>query len=158
MLDTRHEIVYGKVCPYCGQNSEFVDSETIYGKSYGMIYLCRDCDAYVGVHKGKNRSLGRLANKELREAKKRAHLYFDHIWKRKIQMGIADEPSRKHGRNYAKWRDQCRKSAYTWLSEQLNIEKQYTHIGMFDIEHCEKVVELCKPFYKPNYNYDYRYY
>lgn len=41
-------------CDYCGRRAEFVDSKVIYGKSYGMIYLCR-CRpgyAYVGVHKG----------------------------------------------------------------------------------------------------------
>ena len=41
-------------CDYCGRRAEFVDSKVIYGKSYGMIYLCRCCPgyAYVGVHKG----------------------------------------------------------------------------------------------------------
>ena len=31
-----------------------------------MIYICKPCDAYVGVHKGTDKALGRLANKELR--------------------------------------------------------------------------------------------
>ena len=39
-------------CPYCGQQAEYVDSKVIYGRSYGMAYLCRNCDAYVGVHRG----------------------------------------------------------------------------------------------------------
>lgn len=60
-------IFKGKVCPYCKEQTEYVDSACIYGKSYGMIYLCRKCDAYVGVHKGTNKALGRLANKELRQ-------------------------------------------------------------------------------------------
>lgn len=46
-----NEIITGKVCPYCGKPTEYVDSSVIYGRSYGMIYLCRDCRAYVGVHK-----------------------------------------------------------------------------------------------------------
>lgn len=69
------EIFTGKICPYCGKPTEFVDSSVIYGRSYGMIYLCRDCRAYVGVHKGTNQALGRLANAELRDAKKEAHFY-----------------------------------------------------------------------------------
>ena len=68
------EIIAGKICPYCGKPTEYVDSSIIYGRSYGMIYLCRDCRAYVGVHKGTDQALGRLANAELREAKKEAHL------------------------------------------------------------------------------------
>lgn len=89
------EIFTGKICPYCGKPTEYVDSSVIYGRSYGMIYLCRDCRAYVGVHKGTDQALGRLANAELRKAKKEAHFYFDQIaktnlinkiWKKHIQI------------------------------------------------------------------------
>jgi hypothetical protein len=45
-------IVQEIICPYCNNLTAFVDSETIYGKSYGMVYYCKDCDAYVGTHKG----------------------------------------------------------------------------------------------------------
>jgi len=46
-----------------------------------MIYLCRSCDAYVGVHKGTDKPKGRLANAELREYKKKAHSAFDPLWR-----------------------------------------------------------------------------
>ena len=59
-------------CDYCGRETEYVDSKVIYGKSYGKIYLCRNCMAYVGVHKGTDKPLGRLANAELRNWKKAA--------------------------------------------------------------------------------------
>ena len=49
-------ILSGKICPYCGNRTEYVDSSVIYGRSYGMIYLCWDCMAYVGVHKGTDRA------------------------------------------------------------------------------------------------------
>lgn len=64
-------------CDYCGRQAEYVDSKVVYGKSYGMMYLCRNCMAYVGVHKGTDKPLGRLANAELRYWKKRAHAVFD---------------------------------------------------------------------------------
>ena len=70
-------------CDYCGRRAEFVDSKVVYGRSYGMIYLCR-CHpgyAFVGVHKGTDRPLGRLADMELRELKKQAHAAFDPLWK-----------------------------------------------------------------------------
>lgn len=35
-------ILSGKICPYCGNRTEYVDSSVIYGRSYGMIYLCWD--------------------------------------------------------------------------------------------------------------------
>lgn len=114
------DIIKGIKCPYCGANSEYIDSSYVYGKSYGMIYICKPCDAYCGVHKGTDKALGRLANKELREHKKNAHKYFDQIWKRGIMN---------------------RRGSYKWLSEKLNIKKEYCHIGMFNVEQCKEVVK-----------------
>ncbi|MBL0255764.1 MAG: hypothetical protein IPQ27_12795, partial [Chitinophagaceae bacterium] len=48
----KHVLYAGLVCPYCGNKTEYIDSSFIYGKSYGMIYICKPYDAYVGVHKG----------------------------------------------------------------------------------------------------------
>jgi len=123
ITDRHRKILKGLICPYCGCDSEYVDSSCIYGKSYGMIYLCAKCDAYCGVHVGTDKALGRLANKELRYWKKQAHLYFDVLWK-----------SGKMRRSKAYW----------WLSNELGIRKKYTHIGMFSVETCKRVVELSK--------------
>jgi len=122
-MEGLNEILSGKICPYCKQKTEFVDSEIIYGKSYGMIYLCKPCDAYCGVHKGTDVALGRLANKELREWKKKAHHYFDVLWQSTLMT---------------------RSEAYDWLSKNMGIEKAHTHIGMFNVDSCTKVVELSK--------------
>lgn len=123
----------GKVCPYCGQPTEYVDSEVIYGRTYGMVYLCRPCDAWVGTHKGTDRALGRLANAELREWKKKAHGYFDALWKRKMQQGASKQKARG--------------LAYKWLSGELGIPPKETHIGMFDVDQCKKVVEVCRKYH-----------
>lgn len=106
-------------CDYCGHRAEYVDSKVVYGTSYGMIYLCRRCDAYVGVHKGTDAPLGRLANAELRHWKKVAHANFDPLW--------------KNG-------DMQRNQAYAWLSEKMGLPKNKTHIGMFDVSQCKQVV------------------
>ena len=55
------DILTGKICPYCLKQSQYGDSSIFYGKSYGMMYYCLDCDARVGVHKGTDKALGRLA-------------------------------------------------------------------------------------------------
>lgn len=130
------EILTGKICPYCGRSTEYVDSSIIYGRSYEMIYLCRDCRAYVGVHKGTDQALGRLANAELREAKKEAHFYFDQIAK----TNLINKIWKKHIPNTSN-----RNKAYLWLSNQLGIPRELCHIGMFDVSDCKRVVELCKP-------------
>lgn len=119
----------GKICPYCGGNTEYVDSSCVYGRTYGMIYICKPCDAYVGVHKGTDKALGRLANNELRYWKKEAHAKFDPLWQRKMTKGFSKK--------------EARGSAYKWLSEQMGLHIDLTHIGMMDVEQCKRVVELC---------------
>ena len=118
-------IMEGKICPYCKSSSSYVDSIEIYGKSYGMSYWCKPCDAYVGTHKGEpTKALGRLAKSDLRYWKGQAHKYFDQLWQS----------------NYMK-----RKEAYNWLAAHLpNIPREYIHIGMFGVEACKKVAELAK--------------
>jgi zinc-finger-containing domain len=115
----------GSRCPYCHRPTEYVDSSVIYGKSYGMIYLCRPCMAYCGVHQGTNISLGRLANEALREAKKEAHKYFNMIY----EGG-----------------HMTRKEAYAWLCSMLEIPRDETHIGMFDEKLCADTVLYAKQF------------
>jgi DNA-directed RNA polymerase subunit RPC12/RpoP len=111
-------------CQYCGFEAVFVDSSEVYGKSYGMIYLCRRCGAYVGVHKGTKKPKGILANAELREWKKRAHAAFDPHW-----MG--------HHRGQ-------RDAAYAALARVMGKSKRDCHIGEFDVEDCRKVMEACE--------------
>ena len=112
-------------CPYCGKTAELVDSIEIYGRSYGMVYLCRECDAYVGCHPGTDKPLGRLANRELRMWKMRAHSAFDLLWK---------------------CRHMRRQQAYAWLAEKLDIPTEQCHIGMFDVDMCQKVIDVSLKF------------
>jgi uncharacterized protein YbaR (Trm112 family) len=123
-IELLEKILKGLICPYCKQPTVFVDSEEVYQKSYGMIYLCRPCKAWVGIHKDSERAaLGRIANAELREWKKKAHAAFDPIWKSNLMN---------------------RHNAYEWLSQQLKLPRHYTHIGFFGVDTCKRVVALCK--------------
>lgn len=71
------------VCPYCKRTAVLVDSEIIYRRSYGMIWTCDNCDAYVGCHKGTIKPLGTLANFALRWKRILTHQMFDALWKKK---------------------------------------------------------------------------
>jgi hypothetical protein len=120
-------------CPYCNGQAKLVDSKEIYRRSYGMIWFCKPCDAWVGTHKDskKHRPLGRLANSELRHWKQIAHTKFDLLWRAKMR------------------RDKCRRNTarrlgYAWLAKQLGIEVKDCHIGMFDVDQCKRVVVICK--------------
>lgn len=124
------DIVKGKVCPYCGKKPVLENSSVVYGKDYGPIYLCRPCRAWVGVHKGTVKPMGRLANEELRYWKKEAHAAFDPIWQAKVNLG------------WGKFK--ARNSTYEWLAKEMKLSLEYTHIGMFDVNQCKKVIELCK--------------
>lgn len=127
-------VLSGKVCPYCESKTKYVDSSVVYGKSYGMIYYCEDCKAWVGVHNGTDKALGRLANAELRGWKIKAHALFDKLWRKKMQQGFSKK--------------EARGKAYSWLTEELGIEPEETHIGFFDVDQCKKVVELCSKYFK----------
>jgi len=113
------------ICPYCDNPATFATGKEIYPYRKDLysknFWRCEPCGAYVGCHKGTDKPLGRLANKELRDAKIKAHSLFDPLWKEK-----------KMSRTYA----------YKWLSERLNIDTNKCHIGMFDVEMCNKVIEI----------------
>lgn len=115
------------VCPYCDRRADFVTGNAIYphrpdlfGKHF---WVCSPCGAYVGCHPGTTNALGRLADAELRAWKQKAHAAFDPLWKGGKQK---------------------RHDAYGWLAEQLGIARQNTHIGMFDVDQCRRVVDVCK--------------
>ena len=132
-MDQKSLILSGKVCPYCNNQTKFIDSEIIYGVSYGMVYFCSPCDAYVGVHKGTDKALGRLADKNLRKFKKRAHYFFDQIAKTDLINKVSPEFIKDISN---------RGKAYLWLSQQLNIPIDECHIGMFDEDMCRKVIDV----------------
>ncbi|EHM39185.1 hypothetical protein HMPREF0372_03848 [Flavonifractor plautii ATCC 29863] len=51
-----------------------------------------------------------------------AHQAFDPLWKSKRMT---------------------RRAAYAWLSQQMGLPPEKTHIGMFNQEQCCKVIRLC---------------
>lgn len=114
------------ICPYCHRPAELTDSKEIYGRSYGKkVWICRECLAWVGCQKGTNKPIGRLANAELRHWKMLAHDAFDPLWK------------------YGRFRGD-RDAAYRWLARQMRKPLNSAHIGMFDVNDCKTVVDLCR--------------
>ena len=114
-------------CPYCNNKSAQVTGQKIYPHRKDLyskwFYVCEPCDAYVGCHPGGDKPLGRLANSGLRLAKRHTHAAFDPLWR--------DGPM-------------SRRQAYKWLSGQLSIPPEDTHIGMFDIDRCVVAIRLCE--------------
>ena len=121
-------------CDYCGKEAPLVTGEKIYPHRKDLyslkFYECEPCEAYVGCHKphpkhnpNGDRPLGRLATKMLRMYKSQAHSVFDKLWR--------DTEIFK-----------SRSEAYKWLSGVMKKEQKDTHIGMFNEEECEQVINL----------------
>lgn len=129
------------ICPYCSAFSVLVTGAAIYPHRPDLtalnFYQCAPCDAYVGCHKAAGsagdgtRPLGRLANAELRSAKKAAHAVFDPIWLGRLAL------SPTLGRT--KVRNLC----YFELAKLMGIPLEQCHIGMMDIAACRRVVAIC---------------
>ena len=118
------------ICRYCGGVIRLVPARKIYGAStdrLGLanenIYLCQNCNARVGCHKGTTRALGNVANEVLRLKRMEAHRVFDALW--------------KSGR-------MTRTGAYRWLAGELHLRPDRAHIGGFEMDQCQRVIELCE--------------
>lgn len=92
-----------------------------YPKGREPIYLCVNCNAYVGCYPD-GRPMGKVANTVLRLKRQETHRIFDQFWK-------------KQG-----W---SRSAAYRWLARSLNIPEQDAHIGLMEMDECERVIRLC---------------
>lgn len=122
-------------CSYCGDPARLVFGTEIYPHRADLwmklFWHCAPCGAWVGCHQGTDTPLGRLANAELRGAKQRAHAAFDPLWQRKqLRDGCSKNAARGAG--------------YAWLAKQLGVEPKDCHIGMFDVQQCLRVVEVCR--------------
>lgn len=115
-------------CDYCNTASRLVKGDEIYPHREDLyhfnFWLCDRCKAYVGCHRNGDgtKPLGRLANAELRLAKRKAHMAFDPLW--------------KEGR-------MTRPEAYKWLADKLGINRRNCHIGMFEVGLCLLTVKVC---------------
>ena len=116
-------------CNYCNNEAEWVENKEVYGRRYGksyMIWLCRNCNAYVGCHNNTKEPLGTLADTELRELRKKAKGKF-------IVKFLGGTWKRPHNE---------KNLAYSRLGGLLGLKKGECHFGMFDKETCNKVLAL----------------
>lgn len=122
------------ICPYCQRPARLhaMSNALYHGRDYGPAWVCSPCGAWVGCHPGTTNPLGRLADRDLRKAKQEAHAVFDPLWRAKqCRYDLTKRDARNQG--------------YRWLAFRLGISRDACHIGMFDLETCRRVVEICKP-------------
>ena len=133
-MEKKQLIYQGKWCPYCNMATQLIDSKDFYkdGFSYGYMYVCPNCGAYVGCHKYTKVSFGSVADEE----RDRGHHYFDQIWRRRIIH---------------------RPGAYKLLSQAMGIDFEYTHFGMFDKDKCLHAISFCLKILAERKEYIYAY-
>ena len=113
-------------CRYCGSPTIITLGDKIYPHlpqfHCSKYYLCPKCGAYVGSNSATGKPLGEVADKQLRAKRQQTHKIFDELW--------------KSGRT-------SRSKAYKWLSNKMGLSSKDCHIGLFDEELCQKVINIC---------------
>jgi len=90
-----------------------------------VIYVCDPCEARVGAHAASGEPLGTAANAELRRLRMAVHDLLDRPW-RAAPAG----PTRQR----------LRREAYKGLSAALDLPEGQTHVGMFNVERCQRAL------------------
>lgn len=111
-------------CAHCFRSAflfKFKESSYPYSRNYGPVWKCIACNAWVGCHKGTEEPLGTPANAILRKARQQVHSVFDPLWRN------------KHVR---------RGKAYELLAKMMGLAPEQAHIGMFDLQQCEKANQI----------------
>jgi hypothetical protein len=105
-------------CGECKAPMQLRNSKT------GPFYGCSRYPECLGTHGAypSGKPKGIPGNKDTRMARIAAHKVFDQIWKDRLV---------KH-----------RGAAYNWMRQVMGLTRDEAHIGMFDIERCEKLVRL----------------
>lgn len=113
-------------CIECGATAKLVGGKAIYPHRpdlYGKRFWLCECGAYCGCHGITARPLGNPCGPDTRRARMAAHEAFDPLWR-----------SRKMGR----------REAYSWLSVQMDLPSEQTHIGMMTRAQALAVVRHCQ--------------
>ena len=117
-----------EICRYCGGVIRRIPAQRVYGDATGRLkmqnqwlYQCQNCNARVGCHRDTKRPLGNVANEVLRLKRVETHRIFDAFWES---------------------RGMTRTAAYKWLAERMELPGEQAHIGGFEMEQCQKLVDI----------------
>lgn len=133
-----------QTCPYCGSKviymtgnkfmeitekySDEVNNFPAYMENADML-VCSSypyCNSYcIPSLNQEGNFVGKVANKELRKKRQLAHYSINIIWKTRIMS---------------------RRCCYYWLSRQMRIRLEKTHISLFSSKQCDKAIAICYDF------------
>lgn len=122
-------------CPYCRSQAYLRPASVLTnsgpvseGDSYYVCARYPFCDSYVKAHKFNKMPMGTLANRELRQKRRAAHIALQKL----TDCGLM-----------------TRKETYRWLQTQMGITPEDAHIAKFSEQRCEQVIQLCNRFLQP---------
>lgn len=107
-------------CGECSAPMMLRESQKFPRPFYGCTRF-PECRGTHGAH-ADGTPLGTPANKDTKKARIRAHSVFDQIWQQKLVKS--------------------RGGAYNWMRQVMGLSHSQAHIGEFDADQCEKLVEL----------------
>ena len=78
------------ICRYCGGKIIKSTTRALYPKGREPIYLCVNCNAYVGCYPDGS-PMGKVANTVLRLKRQETHRIFDRFWRELEKAGVEPE-------------------------------------------------------------------
>ena len=135
-------IYTGKKCQYCKSKTIILTDHQLYRVGHdfkGKNYVCKKCDAHVKIYDGTNIGKGVVANWELRQLKYHTRQYFNNICNKHMSLRASST-------------DEAVNNVYSWISKELQIDRELTKMSLFTIQNCKDTLELCKPFIEYKYN------
>jgi len=133
MDNVKHKLQAPIICDVCcSPDVNFVTNDKVYGRIYGewpYCYFCSDCRAAVGCHPNTEIPLGKMAGKETRQLRKKAHEAFDKLWQTRLMS---------------------RDRAYFWLSRILQIEPENCHISWLTDAELKLTIDNSNSYYEEN--------
>lgn len=130
-------------CDYCGECAVLVTGDVVMPKIHKVhlkhYWFCKPCDAWVACHENSPtlKPVGRLANADLRAAKRATHGAFDVLW-------MAGFLRQSRTRGDAASKSDCISVAYSWLAERMGLPAKVCHIGSFNVDQCNQAQQICE--------------
>ncbi|WP_420827923.1 zinc-finger-containing protein [Geomicrobium sediminis] len=110
-------------CSYCFRPAKLIKAKELHPRKRGWLYICYNCKAHVGCHRGTREPLGYLATKDVRRLRHRCHKALDPIWQSQIVT---------------------RSETYEWVAKVLNLPAEEAHIGKLNKSQCQKLLVATK--------------
>ena len=98
------------ICRYCGGKIIKSTTRALYPKGSEPIYLCVNCNAYVGCYPDGS-PMGKVANTVLRLKRQETHRIFDRFWR---EQGWTCSPRSRLLRTTPCWGSKAASSRLMW--------------------------------------------